>query len=82
MTESHHNVVNAIVRAKKSLAARGIKGKTLESMLVEVFSRLDRLDRLESERERVKAVLRAHGAQPNGKRLDDAVDEAMRKALE
>jgi len=71
-----NNLLVAKVRkAKRELREAGCHGDTIEALVGDAVSRLRRL---EADRLAVKEKLRAHGASPNGKRLPDAVDEALR----
>ena len=65
----------AVGHAKELLAAAGCHGSTI---VVLAESAIDEILRLRMQADDVRDVLRRHGFRPSGKRLADAVDDALR----
>jgi hypothetical protein len=72
-----HDMVRMVAAAKAALVDADCRGENLRELVAFAVTELSRRRGHDND---VREVLRAHGHDPNGKRLADAVDEALRHA--
>lgn len=72
------SLIPSVAEAKASLRDADLTGETLQALVDAAISELCKLRGQASD---VREVLREHGHNPNGKRLPDAVDEALRHTM-
>lgn len=70
------SLMSAVAEAKKALRDAGIRGATLAELVDNAVAELTRLRQRDAE---ARQVLRSAGFDPAGKRLPDAVWEAVHR---